>query len=63
MFGHEGRGVSDEVLAACDAKVAIPMYGYKNTMNVATACGVVLFEILRQWRGSADAPLGRVTDE
>ena len=63
VVGHEVRSVSDEVLAACDATVSIPMYGYKNTMNVATAYGVVLFEILRQWRAIDDiARLGRVTD-
>lgn len=63
IVGHEVRGVSDEVLEACDAKVSIPMYGHKNTMNVATAYGVVLFEILRQWRARDASTLGQVTDD
>jgi 23S rRNA (guanosine2251-2'-O)-methyltransferase len=49
LFGNEVRGVSPEVLDACDATVKIPMHGYKNSINVATAFGVVLYEILRGW--------------
>lgn len=49
VFGNEVHGVTPDVLAQCDAAVRIPMHGYKNSMNVATAFGVVLYEILRQW--------------
>lgn len=49
VVGNEALGVSPEALALCDAVVAIPMAGLKNSMNVATACAVVVFEILRQW--------------
>jgi tRNA G18 (ribose-2'-O)-methylase SpoU len=49
VFGHETAGVDPHVLAACDAVVAIPMRGRKNSLNVATAYGIVVFEILRQW--------------
>ncbi|MCB1152594.1 RNA methyltransferase [bacterium] len=49
VFGHEVRGILPAVLDACDAHVQIPMLGYKNTVNVATAFGVVLYEILRKW--------------
>ncbi len=49
VFGHEVRGVAPDVLDAADAAAVIPMSGYKNTINVATAFGVVLFEILRRW--------------
>jgi len=50
VFGNEVTGVSPEVLGRCADTVQIPMGGYKNTINVATAFGIVLFEILRQWR-------------
>lgn len=50
VFGHEVRGITPGIMAACDAMVCIPMAGYKNTINVATAFGVVLYEILRQWK-------------
>ena len=49
VFGHETAGVDPHVLSACDAVVAIPMLGRKNSLNVATAYGIVIFEILRQW--------------
>lgn len=49
VFGHEVRGIAPDILARCDATVCIPMQGYKNTINVATAFGVALYEILRRW--------------
>lgn len=49
VFGHEVSGIRAETLGRCGAVVKIPMYGHKNTINVATAFGVVLYEILRRW--------------
>jgi 23S rRNA (guanosine2251-2'-O)-methyltransferase len=49
VFGNEVTGIGAEVMERCDATVCIPMKGHKNTINVATAFGVVLFEILRRW--------------
>ena len=49
VFGNEVTGINDKVLRRCDRVVRIPMHGYKNSMNVATAFGVVLFEVLRRW--------------
>ena len=49
VFGHEVRGVHPDLIARCDYVVQIPMFGFKNSMNVATAYGVVLYEILRRW--------------
>jgi len=48
-FGHEVAGVSEEVLAASNAVVHIPMSGIKNSVNVAVAHGIVLFEVIRQF--------------
>lgn len=50
VLGHEVRGIRPDALEACDAVVEIPMLGKKNTLNVATAYGIVLFEALRQWK-------------
>ena len=50
VFGNEVTGIRPEVLAVCDAAVRIPMRGHKNSINVATAFGIVLYEILRRWR-------------
>lgn len=49
VFGNEVTGISDKVLAQCDAVVSIAMRGYKNSINVATAAGIILFEVLRGW--------------
>jgi len=49
VLGNEALGIGAEVLALCDRLIEIPMHGYKNSMNVASACSVVVFEILRQW--------------
>jgi 23S rRNA (guanosine2251-2'-O)-methyltransferase len=54
VFGHEVAGVPPALLARCDAVVEIPMLGRKNSLNVATSVGIVLFEIVRRRLG-ADA--------
>ena len=50
VFGHEVDGIRPEVSARCDVHVRIPMLGRKHSLNVATAGGVVLFELLRKYR-------------
>jgi len=50
IFGHEVDGIAPELLAACDTHVRIPMLGSKHSLNVATAGGVVLYELLRKYR-------------
>ncbi|MBK9167469.1 MAG: RNA methyltransferase [Bryobacterales bacterium] len=50
VFGHEVDGVRPEVSEACDTHVRIPMLGRKHSLNVATAGGVVLYELLRKYR-------------
>jgi 23S rRNA (guanosine2251-2'-O)-methyltransferase len=49
-FGHEVDGLRPELLAMADTHVRIPMMGQKKSLNVATAGGVVLYELLRKWR-------------
>lgn len=48
VFGHETDGVAPDVARALDTHVRIPMYGQKGSLNVATAAGVVLYELLRR---------------
>ena len=56
VFGHEVEGVRPEISALCDTHVRIPMLGAKHSLNVATAGGVVIYELLRKYRA-----LGQVT--
>ena len=47
VFGHERTGVSTDAVAAVDTVIRIPMFGTKGSLNVATAVGVVLYELVR----------------
>ncbi|MFP4502950.1 MAG: RNA methyltransferase [Candidatus Hydrogenedentota bacterium] len=49
VFGNEVTGISARTLRRCDATVVIPMHGHKNSINVATAFGIVLYHILGRW--------------
>ncbi|WP_274584605.1 RNA methyltransferase [Neisseria leonii] len=48
IFGNEGSGVSTAVLALADAAVRIPMAAGTESLNVAMAATVCLFEQMRQ---------------
>jgi 23S rRNA (guanosine2251-2'-O)-methyltransferase len=48
VFGHERMGIAADLAAHVDAIVRIPMLGKKGSLNVATAAGVVLYELLRR---------------
>lgn len=50
LFGSETDGLSAELLDRCDTHVRIPMLGLKHSLNVSTAGGVVLYELLRKYR-------------
>ena len=50
VLGSEGRGLRRLVRERCDRVVSIPMLGRVNSLNVAVAAGVALFEARRQRR-------------
>lgn len=47
VFGHEKRGVSDEILNMADKKIFIPMRGKKESLNVANCATTIFYEITR----------------
>jgi len=47
VLGHEREGISDELAPLLDTVIRIPMLGRKGSLNVATAAGVALYELLR----------------
>lgn len=47
VMGSEGNGLSAEMAAACSALVRIPMKGGAESLNVAVAAGLMLYEIGR----------------
>jgi 23S rRNA (guanosine2251-2'-O)-methyltransferase len=50
LFGHETDGLSPALAALADTHIRIPMLGRKYSLNVASAGGVVLYELLRKYR-------------
>ena len=52
IFGNEARGVGATVLERCDARLRIPLRAPVESLNVAAAAAAVLFEAVRQRRGT-----------
>jgi len=44
LLGAEGAGLPDDVLAAGDAQVRIPMTGTAESLNLAVAAGLLLYQ-------------------
>jgi 23S rRNA (guanosine2251-2'-O)-methyltransferase len=51
VIGSEGDGIKKLTKEICDRIVTIPMKGKVNSLNASVACGIVLFEALRQRNG------------
>ena len=52
ILGNEALGVSEDILNQVDDIVEIPMLGFKNSINVAVAFGIAVYEIQRQYWNS-----------
>ncbi len=48
VLGNEIGGVSPEILALADTTIEIPMLGRKQSLNVATAAGICMYELVRE---------------
>ena len=57
VFGNEALGVSREVLDMCGEIVEIPVFGFKNSINVATSCAVIGCKVLEEMRKKITAPV------
>ena len=47
IIGNEINGINPEILDLTDQIIEIPMHGQKNSLNVAVATGIALFEIIK----------------
>jgi tRNA G18 (ribose-2'-O)-methylase SpoU len=47
VFGNETHGLSDEWIQLCDERITIPMQGGTDSLNVAFAAGIILYEFTR----------------
>lgn len=54
VLGNEVTGVDTEIMPLLDKIVEIPMFGTKNSLNIAACAPVVMYEILRQWGAMDD---------
>jgi len=48
IFGGEARGLSRDVEEFCKDIVRIPIFGKAESLNVAVACGIILYEVARK---------------
>jgi RNA methyltransferase, TrmH family len=48
LFGQEGAGLPDDLMKAADGLLTIPMAPEVDSLNVAMAAGLVIYETLRQ---------------
>ena len=48
VMGAEDVGISPEIMALCDTRVSIPMFGHIGSLNVSVAAGVMMYEAVRQ---------------
>jgi TrmH family RNA methyltransferase len=52
LMGSEPRGLAREQQALCDVVVNIPMVGHSDSLNLAVATGLMLYEVFNQQRGA-----------
>ncbi|MFC1599618.1 RNA methyltransferase [Patescibacteria group bacterium] len=53
VIGHEIEGVSEEVMELSDKAISIPMLGRANSLNVATAYGIAVYQLLNKYQQNA----------
>jgi len=51
VFGNEVDGVPKEVIEECDDVIEVPMFGTKESLNVAVCAGIILFNTRRAENG------------
>ena len=56
VFGNEVSGVEQETIRKSEGCIEIPQFGMKHSLNIATAAGVVLWELVRGRRRSPLSP-------
>ena len=48
VFGHEVRGVAQEIVDLSDYCIEIPQFGTKHSFNISVSAGIVLWELLNR---------------
>ncbi|MFJ4209823.1 TrmH family RNA methyltransferase [Paenarthrobacter sp. NPDC089675] len=55
LFGNEAQGLSDDELALADHRVAVPVYGSAESLNLGTAATVCLYASARSQQGAVSS--------
>ena len=58
VFGSEGPGLTEELVAACDQLVAITQYGSTRSLNAGAAAAIAMYAWAGQWVVSGPPPAG-----
>lgn len=45
IFGHEVKGIEQEVVNLCDTCIEIPQHGTKHSLNIAVSVGIVIWDL------------------
>lgn len=53
MFGTEDEGLSEEAIRACDDLIAIPQYGFVESLNVSVCAALCLYDLTTRLRASS----------
>ena len=48
VFGHETDGITGNIRKQCNKIISVPMHGKKESLNVATVAGIVMYEAIRK---------------
>lgn len=48
-FGNESKGMSENLLNLCDERYQIPIFGKAESLNVSTAAGIIIYDIIRDF--------------
>lgn len=57
VVGNEVHGIREAVVEMADVALEIPQFGAKQSLNVAVAYGIAVFDVVRRYRTLTDAPL------
>jgi 23S rRNA (guanosine2251-2'-O)-methyltransferase len=49
IFGHEIRGVQQDVVNACDGVLEVPQFGTKHSLNISVCAGIVIWELAKSF--------------
>jgi len=59
VFGSEGPGLTDELVAGCDRLVAITQYGSTRSLNAGAAAAIAMYHWALRWAGPAGPAAAR----